>query len=440
MHFGFGFIRPGVTLVAFAVGYAILRPSTMSTRFLGTWVGWLVPAMGIIALASLPFGLSPGGSAAYFIDNFSKVLVTSMALLMTTRGVYDSAAWMIGYVAGCAMLAWYALFVFDLSSVGSLTARLNDLYTYDANDVGLLLVVGLPLCMWLFDSSRGVVKIFAGVVMGASVWAIALTGSRGAFLALIVVGLGLLVVALERVSIAKRIVAVGAVAVLLVLAAPPGYWNQMSTVFSVEEDYNWTSDTGRKAVATRGIAYMLEYPLFGVGIDNFPRAEGTISSMARDAMPGGPISWTAPHNSYIQVAAELGIPGALVFVALVFGGMGGMFLVSRRASRRWGRRAVGTRREVVMASQYIALSFAGFTIGASFLSFAYLDLIYLLTAMSVGVYLEERRLRAEDDTLVPAGGTARSSGVGMRGALALAEAGDATVAGPPRRNALTLDR
>ena len=57
-------------------------------------------------------------------------------------------------------------------------------------------------------------------------------------------------------------------------------------ILSPEEDYNWSSATGRLPIAKRGLGYMMDHPFLGIGLHNFERAEGTISSVAQNAMPG----------------------------------------------------------------------------------------------------------------------------------------------------------
>jgi O-antigen ligase len=434
MHLGFGWARPGVALAFLAIGYVVLNPASISLRSFRVGLTWLVALLGLQALVSLPFGISPGGAAAFFVDNYSKVLISAGLLLLATRGLRDTTGWVMAFLAGSAMLVWYALFVFDLNTVNSLTQRLDNLYTYDANDVGLILVVAVPMCLWLLDVAGPKTKMAAAVLLGGSVWAIARTGSRGAFVALAFVVVGTVLFALGRLSIAKRIIGLAVVAVALLLAAPPGYWNQMATITSVQEDYNWSSDTGRKAIALRGVGYMVQYPLFGVGLHNFPRAEGTISSMVTDAMPGQGVPWTAPHNSYLQVGAELGIPGAVAFVLLVFGGLFGMIGVARRAARQGALERSDAYRSLEVAARYLALSYLGFAVGASFLSFAYLAPIYILTAMAVGLHLEERRLLAGRAPRAVLTGRPERSRVpsGTRGGLAASEGFEGRRHAPPR--------
>ena len=94
---------------------------------------------------------------------------------------------------------------------------------------------------------------------------IAKTGSRGAFLGLIAVGMALLLM-LKNVPVGKRLAFVAAVTVVaLAFFAPSGYWTQMNTLTSPKEDYNWTSPTGRREVFKRGIGYMMRNPFTGIG-------------------------------------------------------------------------------------------------------------------------------------------------------------------------------
>ena len=80
---------------------------------------------------------------------------------------------------------------------------------------------------------------------------IALTGSRGALIGLVVVGIAVLIT-LRRVSVVKRVTILAAVAAGLFFAAPDGYWKQMSTLLSLTEDYNYSTEYGRKGIAKRG--------------------------------------------------------------------------------------------------------------------------------------------------------------------------------------------
>ncbi len=88
---------------------------------------------------------------------------------------------------------------------------------------------------------------------------IARTGSRGAFVGLLAVGLALLFL-LKSVSVVKRVAFIVVTALGLMLWAPEGYWEQMETIKTPTQDYNWSARDGRKQVAKRGMGYMLKHP------------------------------------------------------------------------------------------------------------------------------------------------------------------------------------
>jgi len=176
----------------------------------------------------------------------------------------------------------------------------------------------------------------------------------------------------------------GLVLILAVLSATASdqYWAQMQTIVRPKQDYNLTSEEGRLKVWKRGLDYMSAHPVFGVGANNFPVAEGTISPLARLAERGIGVRWGAAHNSYVQVAAELGIPGFVLFVAL----LRSAFASLRRAALR--RRGGSTRPptdELSRLAQTLMAAFIGFAVGALFLSLAYTDMLYTLVAMAMGL-------------------------------------------------------
>jgi O-antigen ligase len=217
---------------------------------------------------------------------------------------------------------------------------------------------------------------------------IAKTGSRGGFVGLVAFGLALLVM-LKTVPVAKRLMFLVVTSIGLAIAAPPGYWEQMKTVLTPTQDYNWTSPTGRKEVFKRGIGYWGRNPVTGIGIDNFARAEGTISdraiAQALDPSLAG-IKWSVAHNSFLEVLAEMGLIGFFYFSMLVFGGIFALNKLRRSLPAHWIK---GTQEErfLFYTSLYLPVAFAGFAAAGFFVSFAYRDLIYVLGAFAAGLYV-----------------------------------------------------
>jgi O-antigen ligase len=401
VHQHFGFMRsarPALVLFLFSVGYLVLNPGTVKrVPSFRTWPAKVVLALGILACASVPFGMSIGNSATFILEVYSKVLIFALFLFIAIRRSGDLRFYMWAFVISAGILSYFALFVFDTSVSGSAVKRIQGMYTYDSNDLGVILMVALPLAILFFQTAltwRG--KSFAGAVIIGIGMSAALSGSRGAFLGLIAVGL-MLLFTLHRISIIKRLGFVITVVIALVLAAPPGYWEQMDTLREPTEDYNWESNYGRRKVWLRGLDYMWSNPLTGIGIDNFTRAEGTVSDPAvsfRQGM-GERIKWSAAHNSFIQIGAELGVPGLIVWSSLLFGGLIGMRRLRRRIPSAWAR-GDPEQRFLSAATIYVPVSLVGFAVTASFVSFAYQDTVYVLAAYMAGVYVSiAARLRME---------------------------------------------
>ncbi len=403
-HFDFiAQLRPALLLVAVTGFYAVANPKLLVRgSLLRTWPAKVILALAAVACLSTLFGLSIGRSGSYIIENYSKVIVYAFLLIAAIRCTRDLATFVWGYVIGCGGLAWLSLFVFGLTqSEGDSMYRLNDLYTFDANDVGCVMMIGLALTLLAFQTSRGRARWFAGLVMVGIGATIAKTGSRGAFVGVVVVGIYLLFL-LKHISPVKRIAFVAVVAIALILSAPPGYWEQMKTLAKPTQDYNWSDQEGRVQIAKRGMGYMFKRPFFGVGIYNFQLAEGTISDKARYHVPGTPILWSAPHNSYIQVGAELGIPGLTLWLTLIFGGIYSIHRLRSRLPRHWAR-GDPEERFLYLTAMYLPVALVGFAVTAFFVSFAFLDPIYIVAALMTGLYISvEKKLRTQPEGAVQA--------------------------------------
>jgi O-antigen ligase len=386
-------LRPALLLVVAATGYAYLNPRFLSrVNVLALWPMRLVALLGVLACCSTVFGISLGRSASFILDTYVKVLAYAFLLAVSIRHVRDLYTYVWAYVIGCGILSFFALFVFGISATGNSDfARLSNLYTFDANDICVVLMVGAPMALLLLVSRRGGWReraILLMVLVGISA-SIARSGSRGGFLGFIAVSTAALILA-NNWSVGRRTSILVVAIVALLFGAPAGYWKQMGTMLQAKDDYNYSSVDGRKALAERGIGYMTSYPLFGLGIDNFSRAECTIGPKVETLeAAGGPIRCRPPHNSYVEAGAELGIPGLLTWVSLV---VGVIFLPLRlrgRLPRSW-RRGTEAERFMYGATSFLPMSMIGFAVTAFFVTFAWLDPIYILAAFTAGLYIAIR--------------------------------------------------
>lgn len=381
-------LRPVLPLFLLALMVIVLGPRSVAlSNLFRTWPPKVIAGLAILACLSAPFGISFGASAQFLVSNYSSILLYAFLLFIGIRRARDLYTFVWAFVVSIAALVWLSISVFRLSLAPGATAvqRLSELYSYDSNDLGCVLLVGLVFTvLTLLTSGRKGRVASAALLVGIGI-SLARTGSRGAFLGLIGTGCVLLLT-LKQVSVAKRLGFVAVTVAGLVVAAPPGYWGAIGTVLHPSGDYNWQSQEGRREIWFRGLGYMLDHPLVGIGINNFERAEGTISDKARRSFAGDPIRWTAPHNSFVQVGAELGFPGLILWSSLIIGGIVGMVRMRRRLPRAW-LQGDAEERFLYLATIHLPLALVGFAIPAFFLSFAYSDIVSILAAFVAGVYV-----------------------------------------------------
>jgi O-antigen ligase len=326
------------------------------------------------AAASVPGALNQGQAFHMVVGDLVKSVLLYAVMVGCVRGVRDVERLCVVYFAAAAI---YAAVVLTRFTVGGADWRLGDLYYYDANDFATFAVTAIPLGVFLLTTRRAVVlRGLAAVGIVVLLAGLVRSGSRGGLLAL-VAALGFLAVWYRAVPGRWRGAAVAAMALVVLLTASGRYWEQMQTIVQPGNDYNVTGKEGRLAIWRRGLGYVLRRPVLGVGADNFPVAEGEISPLAYRQEYGIGVPWMAPHDAFIQVAAELGVPGFALFLWLLAATLGALGHLQRAPPE--SPAPIGALAAALMAS------LAGFVVGALFLSLAYAGMLYALLALAVAL-------------------------------------------------------
>lgn len=384
--------RPGLLALAVALGYSIFDAKAVDwRRTMSSWPAVVLLAYAATTIASSFGGISLGASASFLMDNFSKTVVAMIILIAAVRSIRELWFFVWAYVVSLILWIYMAFFVFETSTMGSATARLGDLYTYDANDLGVILVSGLPLTMALLAAGGRLQRlILVGAIVG-NIVTIALTGSRGAMVGIAVVGLFLFVTA-NQFAWWKRIGVAAALVGALIVAAPPGYWTQMSTILNPEDDYNVTDIDGRLPIAKRGFGYFLDRPVLGIGPQNFGRAEINNPEKRMLLPPGAPLRNIAPHNTYVQVISELGGVGIVIWMFMLFKGIVHPLQLRKRMPKSWAK-GDPEERLLYSMSYFFPVAWLGFAATSTFVSFAYVPPPFVLLALAAGFTdLAQRRL------------------------------------------------
>jgi len=347
---------------------AVLRDRT--TRCVVGIAAWMA--------LSIPGALWPGGAFQELTDEFGKAAGMYIVIAASIRGFRDVERLAFAYLVAVGV---YAAVVLDRFGIGAAQWRLGMLVYYDANDFATLAVMALPLGLYFMVQRtprwRRLVSAAAVVCLAVSfIW----TGSRGGFLALLAIA-AFLLLRYRAIHVRWRVLATVLVGLVFTATASDNYWDKMKTILKPKDDYNLTDNEGRVQVWKRGVGYMLQHPLLGVGAGNFPTAEGTISPVAHLSASRG-VKWSVSHNSYVQVGAELGVPGLIMFLLLFSGAFRGL---RRVQAAPWPLRPGERSPPATQLAQALAAALIGFMVGGFFLSLAYRDLLYVLLALSVGL-------------------------------------------------------
>lgn len=327
---------------------------------------------------SVPGSLYKGMSFNFIMQDHIKTFVLMILLAASIRTIKDAERYALVQVVGSALYCYFIMFKFTLGIDG----RLSNLVYYDANDLGMLIVCTLPLAIYLLrGNSSWILRAFAAIVVLLSLKTIIKTGSRGAFLGMVAVMVFMLF-QFRAFSKNARIMAVATVVSLMLLFGNGSYWDMMATILNPKDDYNWSgqSETGRMEVWKRGMGYMLSHPIFGVGARAFPVAEGTISKAAELQEYGIGLKWSAAHNSFVEIGAELGIPGLIFFCLLLATAIVACHKIGRTKPEPGGQPGDGAA-----LGQALCAALVGYVVAGSFLSQAYSAYMYITYGIILGL-------------------------------------------------------
>jgi O-antigen ligase len=327
--------------------------------------GWMVVTVPIVG--------APGGAFWFILQKFSTIAVLFLLIVAVSRGIRDFRRFTLWYFLGVGFYAVEAIRHLD-QLVGENDWRMSSVSNlYDANDFAVLCITGIPFAihfarqrgpLWLRLASIGSLLVLTRGIVAS--------GSRGGLIATCAMVLFILFWS-SAIKPAWRIAGLLAVIIVFVATASDRYWTQMSSITNPSEDYNVTSEFGRKQLWKRGIGYGLQYPIAGVGANNFGWAEGILSEEVRRIQERGEgTPMNVPHNTYVQVFSELGPIGFILFLSLIIAAWKSLNRADRAAPD-------GDTRSLVQASKAATV---GMLVGVFFLSFAYSAMLYTMLALA----------------------------------------------------------
>lgn len=202
---------------------------------------------------------------------------------------------------------------------------------------------------------------------------VVLTGSRGAFLALVLGGLTLFVLRpREKTRVFYAYAVLGVMAFLYV--APDSFWERMQTIESAaKRDENMdNSAEGRFEQMKAGLVMFSDYPI-GVGHRGFPILSPAYLAEEHLESKSGQ---RASHNTFISALVEQGFIGGILFASMIL-----WVLASCLLARVWAK-----RRRPLLETSIVAAVCGGLIVvivGGMFADFLKVEVqVWLLSLLS----------------------------------------------------------
>jgi len=246
----------------------------------------------------------------------------------------------------------------------------------EKNRYAQVLLVLLPLALLRFWGERS--KILRGTAVGATLLILSgvlLTFSRGAFVGIVLIAM--MMVYMRYVKM-HQVMAFSLLFVLVLLLLVPDFVIRIQSLRRVDSLFSDAGDSqadssvrNRFAENLAALNVFLDHPLMGVGPGQFPVFYST-AYVNRLGIVNQNRNLRA-HNMYLELAAETGIPGILVFLMILCCITWPLW----RMSRGWSREFPDLAN---MASSFV-LSMVGYMATAIFLQLAFQRYFWILIAL-----------------------------------------------------------
>ena len=347
--------------------------------------------IGFVVL-SVTFSIWKGRSANFVQSAILANLILFSAIVMTTRTIDNVRSLAKVLIVGALIFSARGIFA------GNWDTRIEVQSAYDQNDLALYLICTIPFILAEVSlSGKTTRRLMYAAFAGTSVLMMVLTQSRGGFLALI--GLMLVLILFSGFRVDRkpanfgtrvgRVVGLVIVSLLFIQVMPDAAKERLFSITDLSEDYNVVSDReGRFAIWGRGLEYLKSHP-WGAGVASYQVVDNWMGGQFRTA-----------HNSFVQVATEIGVIGFIVYMLCFYALLKG-FRQSQRRIRETADSATAQTIAVYAYSQALWISLICFCIAGFFLSAGYSGIIFTLFAVG-GVLLRLASRLPDSTAIVPA--------------------------------------
>ena len=334
----------GVACFFFALCYLLSRKSF--PRFLATAQARLFVAFTAMAVGSYVLMVTPFDWHDMVGNIFTELIFFIIAsILIDSRQRLENSILVL--VASIGLASLYLIKEWAVAApVYGLSYRPGSV-AGDPNVFSASAVTVLPIMVAFAFGGNGWKRVFCGFCLLLTLVAILLASSRGAFLALAVLPLLQMRDARHR----GKLIVIAVVIVALFMASPISPLDRL--LHPTQGDIE--SSNLRLQLWSIAFRIIVDHPVFGVGLWQFA------PYMRKYMPPGVDLEFHVPHNTYLQVAVELGLVGLALFLAMFFFTLLNLSRL-RKAARRSGDASMYS------LSTAIGNGLVGFAVAALFLS------------------------------------------------------------------------
>ncbi len=352
--------------VATLIGYAVFELTRRAPQLISNSLMMLLWAQ--VSLATF-FAHSPALAQGKWIE-FSKTIL--IALLMTA--MVDSekrARWLLlGTVAAIGFLAFRSNIGILLA--GGQTRIFGPGGAFeDNNDYALLLNVAAPIAFYVARAEsntwlRRICYALSVMMMITVLFSL----SRGGFLGLCVVLLGLALKSKYKVTGILAVVLAGSITFALLPNRVVERVGTIRTATETDQSAQMRFDAWRVS-----LQIIADYPALGVGPRNMLELYNRYQQTDNVRVS---------HNSFLQIAVDAGLPALLIFLCLI----ALSFWRLRRARQVLKTRSPNSR--LIAYSHGLEVALMGYVVSANFLSRHDLELLYEIFALATSFYVLTR--------------------------------------------------
>ena len=354
---------------------------------------WPILAYGVVSFASALFKGNFALAQTALLDYIKDVIIAIIIIvLLKDAETFKRTIWvllLVGIFLGGISVFQYVTddFTNPFGGFGqtdfkNIVAKEKDFRVSgpvgDPNYYAQIMIVLIPLGFERFWNDKN--KFRKGVALLSlilSLSAVILTFSRGGFVALVI--MGILLIIYFRLNV-TRIVFILMVTVFFLQFVPENYAARMGTLSflvpgSGTDPTTEVSYRGRISEVLVGLQMFLDNPVLGVGYNNY---NINYLDYSRRLGIDPRFEYRSAHSLYVEVAAETGILGLLVYAAIIY-------TVLSKNLQSMRRLNMAKQGELATMIAVFSISFVGYLSAALFIHDAYPRYFWLLVGIAYSI-------------------------------------------------------